>query len=288
MNTQNKIDYIKNYINKISCIYIPINNENNIDIIYDLYKNNIEPDFNKKYDSIVYLYYSLYCRNIKKNYNQANEILSKGIEIIDDDVNWCYNELGYHTNNVELIKKGFKYNNIFSLILLMFLHHIKISPKYYIKFYEHKNDMIEFCKREKLLTYNFGCERYDNMTPKELSIDSYTEYINNIFNEYNELLLKFNNDELFPIYEKYFIDFQNLEELQIWKDYNNEDSEKIDTIIKLDTPEKKNEYWICRYYIYKMEKYITKLKEELKYLPGIGEEYFNAQNDFDMLLEKNI
>jgi tetratricopeptide (TPR) repeat protein len=196
---ENKINSIKNYISKISCIYVPIKNNNNIDIIYDLYINNIEPDFNNNYyDSIVYLYYSLYLRNVKKNYNKANEILFRAIEINDDNIKWCYNELGYHTNNVKLIKKGFKHNNIFSLILLMFLHHTKISPKYYIKFYEYRHDMMDFCKREKLLTYGFGLERYDKMTPEILYSDFYTEYIKT-FNEYNELLLKFNNDDLFPI-----------------------------------------------------------------------------------------
>jgi hypothetical protein len=90
---------------------------------------------------------------------------------------------------------------------------------------------------------------------------------------------------IFFQYEKYFIDFQNIEELQIWKDYNNKDSKKIDTISNLDTPEKKNDYWICKYYIYKMNKYIIKLKEELKYLPVIGDEYLNAEKDFNILKE---
>ena len=58
--------FIINYIESINCRYVKINDESDLLIIYDLFKNNVVGD---KYSSMICFYYGFYYRKIKPDYD---------------------------------------------------------------------------------------------------------------------------------------------------------------------------------------------------------------------------
>ena len=94
--------FIISYIKPLKCIYVKIDNESDLLVIYDLFKNNI-PGTN--YNSIICLYHGLYYEHLKKY-----DLMKKYYLMAVDYNNYAamYNLACYYENNeinYDLMKK---------------------------------------------------------------------------------------------------------------------------------------------------------------------------------------
>jgi tetratricopeptide (TPR) repeat protein len=100
-----KINSIKKLLYWKSVIYVNIP-EQMIDIIYDLFVNNIEHDIELLDDAVVYLYFGVYYSRIKGNYDIAMKYYLKSIE--KGNV-YAMNNLALHYQNIEEYELAEKY-----------------------------------------------------------------------------------------------------------------------------------------------------------------------------------
>ena len=98
--------YIINYCKNINVVYIKINNNQSLNIIYDLFKNSIKIiDID---NDIICLYYGVYYEHIEKNYDEMKKYYLMAIEkgnIIAMNIFACYYE--YIEKNYDEMKKYF-------------------------------------------------------------------------------------------------------------------------------------------------------------------------------------
>jgi hypothetical protein len=306
-----KIYNIKEKLKKLNLYYIEIYKKEDIDIIYNLYLNNIIPNLEEIETSIICIYLSFYYKKVLLDEAMIFECLEKGKTINDENVKWVYFILGEYRNDLQILKKAYKLGCKYAVYSLLA---IKQKPKYFIEFTQlygynsYKIMNFEFYKKAKKI--------YDELTPDyiELSfIDNYKE----TEKEYNDVLNRFGVEH--PIYNKYYLDLPDLEEYDIYKEYKTilYDGKTIFDKLKIAINEKNNlediqkeiseaynwinhysvktkrislnlyksvkeEYWKCIYWMEKMDKYKNKLLEEIELIPNIGSKYLEAEYNFNL------
>ena len=144
--------FIIDYLESANFKYVKINDESDLLIIYDLFKNNIVGD---KYNSTICMYYGFYYKNVKKDYN----MMKKYYLIAIDHNNKCsMNNLAYYYQNIEinydLMKKYY----------LMAINCKNISSMYNLGYhYQYTEINYDLMKKYYLMAINNGDNSGDSM-----------------------------------------------------------------------------------------------------------------------------
>lgn len=187
-------DYIKNQIEKIGGVYVKINNDNNMETIYNLLKNDIVDD--KATDSIVLCYYGVYYQYVKQDYDKMKKYY---IMAIKNGNIIAMNNLGVYYCEVEKsYEKMKKYylmaiNNGYSIAMSNMGFHYEHFEINYDKMKEYYLMAINNGGGDNII-YNLHKYYENNVSEKTINDAIYFSnkysYYKNIFNYIHEIIIK--------------------------------------------------------------------------------------------------
>ncbi len=262
-------EYIKSILSKYNSLYVTIDNDNDLKIIYDLFKNNIVSDDN--ITSICSFYYGYYYQYVKKEYDLMKKYYLIAIDKGNSDA-MCNLGLYY-----ESIEKNYELMNKYYLMAIDKQNSVAMNNLGY--YYQNIDKNYELMKKYYLMAIDKGNSSAMN------NLGFYYKKIENnyeLMDKYYLMAIK-NNINIIYIIKNI------INELMIYNNKNPNQIKNILTIIFNYDNREINDYM---YDIYKdvilktIKETLNENKEQkliiedLKYRPdGVG--YQEAKEDFE-------
>lgn len=257
-STKRKEEGIIQILEKHNVTYQIIKKESSLNIIYDLFINNNMKIINTDYDDPqIYLYFGIYYKRIRADYDNALKYYKKGYELDDKNtaivhnLALCYACINNNDKMEEYLLIGCKLKIVQSVIFLAKYYRDNERYEEMIKYYELAIELGSDIPYHLLGEYYREINDFDNMK-KFLFLGiqknniTCIEYLNKFLNENFDLELALNiRDKLskdnFDTLQKYLIKYYEIKDLcNRYNHLNIKINSKEECIIC-----RENKYYIC-------------------------------------------